>query len=60
MASRADQADQTRGGQLLPDLGQLTATSDKARRLGGQVARSVSELGHCTTVSDLTCWLRSL
>ena len=49
-SARTDQANQTRGRQLPPGLGQLVAAAEETRRLGGQVAGSLSGPGHAPKV----------
>ena len=45
-AARSDQADETGTRELLPQLGELVATADEARRFGRQVADAAGGLGH--------------
>src|SRR5436305_1793112 len=49
-SARADQADQSRGGQRPPGLGQFIAAANETRCLGRQVARSPGGLGHASKV----------
>jgi hypothetical protein len=49
-ATRTDQADQARGGQLPPGLGQLVMATDETSRLCRQVTESLGALGHIPKV----------
>ena len=41
-----DETDEPGRGELLPDLSELAAAADEARRLGGQIPQSVARPGH--------------